>query len=324
MSPDMSATAAAKESEVETSAPPSPQPDDEFWLEDGNLIIIACNIEFRVYKGPITANSPALESMLSLPQPEYGTPPDCICNLKPPVVHVSDSPEDFRHFLRALVPGKTPRIAPDEPSFHAVSACIRLGDKLFRHMGSPQPAAPPAFEAVHSIGVVNLARTINTPSLLPAALMACYMLDATELINGFTREDGTTEKLSQDDIGRCFLGRANLMQANTLATLELFAQKLSKRCIRRDVCAPLFLKLIDELRTHEDVVCTLDWFKCCMDYADARDEHRRICPACYKMLLDHEKSVHIDIWRRLPDLMGVPVEGWAAGIPDVDVDSETA
>ena len=88
-----------------------PEEDSEFWLEDGNLTIIASNIEFRVYKGPIVANSPVFKSMLSLPQPDDGdgTPPNCICNFKPAVVHVSDSPEDLRHLLRALVPGKIPR-----------------------------------------------------------------------------------------------------------------------------------------------------------------------------------------------------------------------
>ena len=108
------------------------------------------------------------------------------------------------------------------------------------------------------------------------------------------------------------LGRANLMQANTLATLSLFNQTLSEGCTRRDVCAPVFLRLIDELRSHERVVCTLDWFKYWTDYIDGRDDDRRICAPCYKMLQDREKQQHKDIWKRLPELMGVTVEGWAA------------
>ena len=176
------------------------------------------------------------------------------------------------------------------------------------------PPRPPAFEAIHSIGVVNLARMTNTPSLLPTALMSCCMLKPSELVNGFAREDGTPEKLSQEDIGRCFLGRANLMQANTLATLGLFTQTLSDGCTRRDVCAPVFLKLIDELRNNERVVCTLEWYKYWSDYIDGRDDDRRICAPCYKMLQEREKVAHRDIWRRLPELMDVVVEGWAADL----------
>ena len=174
------------------------------------------------------------------------------------------------------------------------------------------PPRPPAFAAVHAIGVVNLARLTGTDALLPAALMGCCMLGATELVGGFAREDGTPEQLAQDDVGRCFLGRANLMQANTLATLALFNQTLAEGCTRRDVCAPVFLRLLDELRAHERVVCTLDWYKYWTDYIDGRDDDRRICAPCYKMLQDREKQQHKDIWKRLPELMGVTVEGWAA------------
>ncbi|TBU29661.1 hypothetical protein BD311DRAFT_660619 [Dichomitus squalens] len=308
------------------------QHDPEYWLEDGNLTIIASNVEFRIYKGPLVTNSPVFKDMLSLPQPDGTSGSQCICGTKPAVVHVSDSPEDLRHIFRALLPGKTPRVAPDDLSFDAVSACVRLGHKYeideivqrsldylkkffvesFETWARVDPPRPPAFEANHSIGVVNIARMTSTDVLLPTALMGCCMLNSTELVNGFTREDGTQEKLSAEDIGRCFLGRANLMQANTLATLGVFEQTLSEGCTRRDVCGPVFLKLLDELRNHERVVCTLDWFKYWSDYIDGRDDDRRICARCYKMLQEREKEQHRGIWKRLPELMGVVVEGWAA------------
>ncbi|KAH9925605.1 uncharacterized protein BXZ73DRAFT_78946 [Epithele typhae] len=336
------------------SVPKQPKPDDEFWLEDGNLTLIARNaVEFRVYKGPLIANSPVFRDMLSLPQPapEHGHPnadpksPGTLCHrcatYTPALVHVPDSPEDLRHFLRVLVPGRTPRVTPDDLSFHAVSACVRLGHKYeaeavlqgalgylkkyyvdsFDTWPRVDPPRPPAFEAAHAIGVVNLARLTGTDALLPAALMGCCMLGADELIRGFMLEgetgDGARREALADaaDVGRCFAGRANLMQANTLATLSLFAQTLSEGCTRREVCGAVFLRLVDELRGHERVVCTLDWFKYWTDYIDGRDDDRRICAACYKMLQDREKVQHKDIWRRLPELMGVTVEGWAADGP---------
>ncbi|KAI0370990.1 hypothetical protein BV20DRAFT_966098 [Pilatotrama ljubarskyi] len=321
------------------AGPPSPQPDENFWLEDGNLTLIAGNVEFKVYKGPLVANSPVFRDMLSLPQPDktdgaFGSPgiSRCTCGYAPALVHVSDSPEDLRHLLRVLVPGKTPRVAPEDPTYNAVSACVRLGHKyevdhvvqrsldyLKKHFVESfetwpriDPPRPPAFQGIHCIGVVNIARMTNTDVLLPAALMGCCMLDGAELVNGLTREDGTVEKLSMEDLGRCFIGRANLMQANTLATLNLFNQTLSEGCTRRDVCGPVFLRMLDELRNHERVVCTLDWFKYWSDYMDGRDDDRRICAPCYKMLQEREKQQHREIWKRLPELMGVTVEGWAA------------
>ena len=78
--------------------PASPQPDDEFWLEDGNLTLIAGDVEFRVYKGPLMAVSPVFKDMLSLPQPA-ATQVEPAC----PVIPLPDSPADLRHVLRVLM-----------------------------------------------------------------------------------------------------------------------------------------------------------------------------------------------------------------------------
>ena len=100
----------AEELPHDNTVPKGPQHDDEFWLDDGNLILIAGDVEFRVYKGPLIASSPVFKTMLSLPQPDGVAPqPHCVCKYQPAVVQLSESPEDIRHLLRALVPGKTPR-----------------------------------------------------------------------------------------------------------------------------------------------------------------------------------------------------------------------
>ncbi|KAI0776673.1 hypothetical protein BD413DRAFT_226579 [Trametes elegans] len=346
---DTVATESSEAAKDTTSpTPASPQLDDEFWLEDGNLTLIAGDVEFRVYKGPLMAVSPVFKDMLSLPQPTATTggdpsAPQCsTCGhapQAPAVVHLSDHPCDLRHLLRVLVPGKTPRVTPEDLSFGAVSACIRLGHKyeidqvvqsslayLKKHFvegydnwNRVDPPRPPAFQGIHCIGVVNLARMTGTDILLPTALMGCCMLEAKELMHGFAREDGCTlETLSLDDVGRCFVGRAALMEANTLATLRLLQQRLVDDCARRDVCGAVFLRMLDELRNHERVVCTLDWFKYWTDYIDARDHERQLCAPCYKGLLEREKTQHREIWRKLPELMGVTVHGWAAELPPAE------
>ncbi|TBU53856.1 hypothetical protein BD310DRAFT_127481 [Dichomitus squalens] len=311
-----------------------PEHDTEYWLEDGNfkLTIIASNVDFLISKGPLVTNSPVFKDLLSILQPDGTSGSQCTCGTKPAVVHVSDSPEDLRHVFRALLPGKTPRVTP-EALFFQRSICVRqtwaqVRDRLhpaalrrlpeeffvqsFETWARVDPLRPPAFEAIHSIGVVNISR-MTSPDVLPTALMGCCMLNWTELVGfGFTREDGTWRS-SPEDIGRCFLGRVNLLQANTMATLGVFEQTLSEGCTRRDVCGPVFLNLLDELRNHERVVCTLDWFKYWSDYIDGRDDDRRICARCYKMLQEREKEQHRGLWKKLPELMGVVAEGWAAG-----------
>lgn len=79
--------------------------DEEFWYDDGNIILIARGIEFRVYRGLLVENSPVFSDMFSLPQPPVASssaaaPADNNCS----AVHLSDSPEDIRHMLRMFMP----------------------------------------------------------------------------------------------------------------------------------------------------------------------------------------------------------------------------
>ena len=43
--------------------------DEEFWYEDGNIILTARRVEFRVFKGILANHSPVFRDMFSLPQP---------------------------------------------------------------------------------------------------------------------------------------------------------------------------------------------------------------------------------------------------------------
>ena len=79
--------------------------DEEFWYEDGTIILIAREIEFRVYKGLLAERSPLFKDMLSLPQPPQSSYDSAPC----PVVHLSDSPEDLRHLLRVCMPKESSR-----------------------------------------------------------------------------------------------------------------------------------------------------------------------------------------------------------------------
>ncbi|KAI9061834.1 hypothetical protein FKP32DRAFT_1677765 [Trametes sanguinea] len=314
------------------------QPDGEFWFEDGNLILIARRVEFRVYKGPLVANSPVFNDLLSLPQtatnPSGQSPASkCTCGSTTALLHVEDSPEDLRHLLRALMPGKTPRVGPHANSFHAISACIRLGRKygivcvvdrsleylkshfLYHFNGRDRIhfTSPPAFEDIHSIGVVNLARMTETTVLLPPALMACCRLSATELMNGFAREDGTREVLSDEDIGRCYMGRAALTEATVLFMLQLYDQTRSSRCKRPSDCKPVFIRLLNNVKHYEGMDDIKDhrWYHYFDDYFEEEDVNRRLCWPCFDKLCKRQRQIHNDTWQTLPELLGLSIDGWA-------------
>lgn len=96
-------------------AHPKPRKDDELWFDDGNLIIVAGDTEFRVYKGPLLLHSEVIRDMVSMPPPSSS---DAVGDMAPngpgmalawvPVhsVEFHDSPADVKHFLRTFAPGR--------------------------------------------------------------------------------------------------------------------------------------------------------------------------------------------------------------------------
>ena len=75
------------------------------WFEDGNLILVAGNVEFRVYKGPLIVQSGFFKDMLSLPQPQDGLVACASSGPSCAVVPLTESAQDVRHFLRTFFEG---------------------------------------------------------------------------------------------------------------------------------------------------------------------------------------------------------------------------
>ncbi|EIW56922.1 uncharacterized protein TRAVEDRAFT_81124, partial [Trametes versicolor FP-101664 SS1] len=196
----------------------------EFWYSDGNIILVARDVEFRVYKGLLADHSLVFRDMFSLPQPHAtSSSTAALAEVPCPVVHLSDSPEDLRHVLRVYMPRgglnaffhKAP-----EYTYHTISAAVRLGHKyqmpdlLDNALGFLKAYYPtdcdawrtidrglPGFKVEHTIGVVNLARLTDDASLLLMALFACCNIENAEtVVRGFEREDGSREQLALDDV----------------------------------------------------------------------------------------------------------------------------
>ncbi|KAH9925695.1 uncharacterized protein BXZ73DRAFT_49926 [Epithele typhae] len=238
--------------------------DEEFWFEDGSIILLVQNVEFRIYKGLLTEHSSAFVDLFSLPQP----PTHSSC----PVVRMSgDSARDWRHILRLYMPRRHTKSVPAAYShstaahtslpshsfldqyppmlsFEQVAAYVRLSHKydmpvlyraslahLKRHFTDDlrvwvdhglRPA--PGFADIHAIGVVNLARLTHERTLLPTALWMCCRL-GPELLSGFAYSDGEVETLGAADVALCWAARPRLVQA----TLQRSCRSTRRRARRR-------------------------------------------------------------------------------------------
>ena len=72
----------------------------EFWFEDGTVILVTCDVEFRFYKGLLASVSPVFKQLFADSRVVRTVPMDQEQTFSCPVVHVSDSPKELRYMLR--------------------------------------------------------------------------------------------------------------------------------------------------------------------------------------------------------------------------------
>ena len=212
------------------------------------------------------------------------------------------------------------------PSFDALSAWIRLGhkyqmDKLVEDsLGYLRRFYPPAYKpgdtsrpvpviekdrpesitGVHAIGVVNLAHFTGSIDLLPLALLECCKLDGT-IMHGFTREDGTVERLSAEDLGRCFGAKATMvLHASQACFSALERAELSRWCQRRDICQTgLARKRAEYVREYPDLIAVDTLFV--RGLSESLITPNECCDLCRQEIEDSIESMRGVRWRYLPD-----------------------
>ncbi|KAI0742362.1 hypothetical protein C8Q80DRAFT_1108543 [Daedaleopsis nitida] len=224
--------------------------DNELWLDDGNIVLVAGGVGFRVYKGLLAAQSPVLCDMFGAGSLRADEQYDNV-----PVVPLFDSPIDLRHLLRVLLPKSQRFVMKDrydhKTEFHIMSALIRLAHKY--QIDDVEKRAISALCSIYTtdltdwfdfvrtvsdddscaIAAVNLARLTETPTstILPSALFNCVLL-TSDVLDGYTREDGSVEYLSQDDLKRCIDAAPELSATTAGNALGLALHAQGLRCSR--------------------------------------------------------------------------------------------
>ncbi|KAI0691711.1 hypothetical protein C8Q76DRAFT_685852 [Earliella scabrosa] len=303
------------------------KPDEEFWLEDGNIVLLLGTDKFRIYRGVLAEHSPVFAETFSLPQPADGASAETPGT----VIRLYDHPEDFRQLLRLLLPRRTAPFAPREaPTFDMVSAYVRLAHKYqmdalltewmeyladhftsqFNQWTAHSSQVPEGFDGIHVVGVVNLARLTGYTSILPTALAVCSMLGA-RIVGGFTRADGVREQLSPEDLGRCFKARGEIIQRNAMASMIALAHEPNHDCSGPSVCADSIRRLLEFFRSRSqiDVVAPQQLAPSWQRYASMTTAYD-VCHVCQSCMENAYITESKAIWRELPRVVGLRIKGW--------------
>ncbi|OJT07012.1 hypothetical protein TRAPUB_2142 [Trametes pubescens] len=107
-------------------------------MEDGSIVLISKGRGFKVYKGILAAQSPVFRDMFASSSPETEAIDNC------PVVHVSDSAEDLRHFLGAITPITQPMYVPTNCGFEEGTLAYYRSTTVRLHRAEGDPKIPAA------------------------------------------------------------------------------------------------------------------------------------------------------------------------------------
>ncbi|KAI0686100.1 hypothetical protein C8T65DRAFT_154055 [Cerioporus squamosus] len=319
---------------------PSRKRDDEFWFDDGTIVLVIQDTEFRVYRGLLQDRFPMFKELLSLPQPAICNTEDQ-CDYQCPVVHLCDYARDWRNVFRLYMPRSDTCFfhqGPPCPSFDTLASCVRLGHKydmvhiqrealdylktLFHPPLYRQTIMwpPHGFVRSSAIGVVNLARLTEAHTLLPVALFKCCQL--TNITQGFVYSDGEREMLSSEDLERCLVARSKLMQetygkyTRSFLAVSDTSRRRKKPCRSNNTCfaaaaCKKFFTVANNTAyglKHPEPFLHLE--------AHLSDDVRNttFCDPCWEMFRECEEEEHKALWKRLPSFFGLDLANWGQDI----------
>ncbi|PIL26466.1 hypothetical protein GSI_12224 [Ganoderma sinense ZZ0214-1] len=300
---------------------------DEFWFDDGSVVLVAGNTAFRVYRALLAAQSTVFTDMFSSSSPDTQEMLD-----RRPVVHLSDSPKDLAHFLRVLLPKSRRTLFSRDFSFsfHQIAAVIRLAHKyhvqdvLEQAIASLKERFTDSFDAWEArtgpatikvrsrqaIGVINLARLVDRPSLLPLAFYKCATLGSA-VLDGYKREDNlkSIEHLSREDEKRCIDGRVRLAEAALTVLAEVFTARPCGGCKTHARCRTVLQAMRGDALAHEGALSAsvlASWREVVSGWA----RERGLCGPCEKAALERDVRARRRVWDSLPKIFDIEVEGW--------------
>ncbi|KAI0668011.1 hypothetical protein C8Q78DRAFT_980914 [Trametes maxima] len=310
--------------------------DEDFWFDDGSIVIVAEDTGFRVHRSLLARVSSVFEDTFSIPQP-----PDARAYQGVPVLELQDGAHDMKCLLYAIYDGRRylANMDPHIP-FVILSAHIRLGHKydipeivnqaveylqtyfttdfetwihnenssdLFLPFDFSERMIADVFETV------NLARLIERPNLLPAALYLCCQQEPEDLLLGIPRAgrddpgqaDAVIVRLNDDDVRLCIRAQRTLLRESCDMVGALAREATAKeagadRCEYPERCANARESMVREILGDFATLVGSDILSERMLPCQFR-----LCGTCAGELVVRKQSTVREAWRRLPHILGL-------------------
>ncbi|EIW61093.1 uncharacterized protein TRAVEDRAFT_166217 [Trametes versicolor FP-101664 SS1] len=312
----------------------------EYWFDDGNIVLVAeGGVGFRVHRGVLVHHSAFFRDLFSLPQPSDDK--DMMDGT--PVVHVSDTPIDVAHLLRALYNGiSLIRHGGERLPFPFVASLLELSHKYdiealradmllrlrscfchkysaFLAQTSFQPVAANDPEQLlrsglleiipsrDAIRAVNLVRLVDERTMLPVALYLCTLLPGARLVSGTTLENGRVATLSPTDLALCIDARTNLV----MRRIRAFNTAPASVCRQPTLCAAVLQQMAR--MTHYQQPSLPCHVLANVDQAPMTSPPGNfLCAQCSAPLVAVSAEFRRSAWAHLPGDLGLDVPEWDA------------
>lgn len=182
----------------------------------------------------------------------------------------------------------------------------------FEAYSRTSPNSQFSFKRAYNIGVVNLARLTDTPSLLPLALYECAYLGST-VLDGWTRGDGTVEHLSHADLRRCIDAHVALTNERTFVLSRLFDDTTSEGCESPDTCLASLWHLYRNLVRSEELARSLDVLTSWAEAVETFKTRGALCSSYIEEFLERNAGERKKVFDKLPEIFGITAEGRGMG-----------
>ncbi|KAJ3538396.1 hypothetical protein NMY22_g5182 [Coprinellus aureogranulatus] len=237
----------------------TPKRSEKVWFDDGNIVIQAGSLQFKVHKGVLVKQSTVFADLFQMPHPvNEPTLDGC------PIVEMHDSAEDMEHALLAVYGDPDHLGATAKPDLPALIGMLRLGkkyelvhvrdeglarlkrefptsleeySKILGSAESPSFLLRPGSEGrlAQLFNIINLAHECSIQSILPALYLRVIGHNLEELLS-----HPSLFSLPHSAIRSILRGRERFLLIRKEALAGLGA---SDDCLSRSFC-PLFSQTI--------------------------------------------------------------------------------